>query len=209
MAPCYTTWPQQKSDQRRPGCSGAWSCRCPPAVARNCPRMPRCPRTLTSSGLFRAWPRRPKTRICRPPTRRVCPLCLPARRWSRGMFDKTHTCAGANLSPPLHCGFPQTQSYAVILTDLTRNFIHWAIWDIPADSSALPMGVARVPLPPTPAGAKQVRSYNNTSYGYLGPCPEGVLAHLSPIRSSCRRSALPPCPTSALTQPASRSAPRS
>jgi Raf kinase inhibitor-like YbhB/YbcL family protein len=51
--------------------------------------------------------------------------------------------------------------------------IHWAIWDIPASVTSLPMSVERVTNPTTPQGAKQDKTNidNSTWPGYTGPCP--------------------------------------
>ncbi|APR81773.1 Hypothetical protein A7982_07122 [Minicystis rosea] len=82
-------------------------------------------------------------------------------------------CAGPNVSPPLAwpAGPGGTQSYAVVLTDKSNNLIHWVIWDIPGSVHALPENVQKTATPSAPAGAKQVKSYDNTTVGYLGPCP--------------------------------------
>jgi len=85
-----------------------------------------------------------------------------------------YACAGANVSPDLAWTPgppPATKSYAVVFTDKSNNLIHWVIWDIPFASTALPEHVANAATPPTPAGAKQVKSYDNQTFGYLGPCP--------------------------------------
>lgn len=85
-----------------------------------------------------------------------------------------YACAGANVSPDLAWTAgppPGTKSYAVVFTDKSNNLIHWVIWDIPFAEAALPEHVANVANPPTPAGAKQVKSYDNQTFGYLGPCP--------------------------------------
>jgi hypothetical protein len=95
------------------------------------------------------------------------------------MIPSDFTCAGTNVSPPLQWtpGPSGTMSYAVILTDRTPNAVltHSIIYDIPSSVTSLPMNVEKVANPSTPAGAKQVRAYDNTTYGYLGPCPSGAL----------------------------------
>src|SRR5262249_15198229 len=84
-----------------------------------------------------------------------------------------YTCSGANVSPPLAWtgAPPGTQAYAVVLTDLSNSLTHWVIWDIPSSVAALTEHVANAAAPATPAGAKQVKSYDGTTFGYLGPCP--------------------------------------
>jgi len=87
-----------------------------------------------------------------------------------------YACAGANVSPDLTwtMGPAGTQSYAFVFTDKSNNLIHWVIWDIPSSTLSLPEGVSKVANPPVPAGAKQVKSYDNKTFGYLGPCPPSV-----------------------------------
>jgi Raf kinase inhibitor-like YbhB/YbcL family protein len=94
------------------------------------------------------------------------------------MILSDFTCAGTNVSPPLQWtpGPPGTLSYAVIFTDRSPPpLIHSIIYDIPASVTSLPMNVEKVANPTVPAGAKQVRGYDNSTYGYLGPCPNGAL----------------------------------
>jgi len=88
-----------------------------------------------------------------------------------------HTCAGTNVSPPLSWtpGPAGTLSYAVVLTDKSNNLVHSGIYDIPANVTSLPMAIEKLEMPSNPAGAKQVRDYNNMP-GYAGPCP-GSTAH--------------------------------
>jgi len=85
-----------------------------------------------------------------------------------------YACAGANVSLDLSWtpGPAGTKSYAVVLTDTSNTLIHWVIWDLAGTS--LPEGVEHKPNPATPAGAKQVKSYDDTTVGYLGPCPPSV-----------------------------------
>jgi len=80
---------------------------------------------------------------------------------------------GANGSPDLTwtAGPAGTLSYAVVLTDKSNNLLHWVIWDIPGGTTLLPAGVEKKATPAIPAGSKQVKSYDNKTFGYLGPCP--------------------------------------
>jgi Raf kinase inhibitor-like YbhB/YbcL family protein len=79
---------------------------------------------------------------------------------------------GGNASPPLAwSGVPAgTKSFAIVLHDTGNNNTHWVLYDIPATVTSLPKGIAKTASPATPAGSKQVKSYDN-SYGYMGPCP--------------------------------------
>lgn len=96
-----------------------------------------------------------------------------------GTIPAVHTCADANLSPPLAwSGLPAgTQSWAVVFTDTDfMDLRHWVIWDIPAATTSLEIAIPTDAQPNPPGGgAKQTRSYDNATYGYLGPCPDGDL----------------------------------
>jgi hypothetical protein len=65
-------------------------------------------------------------------------------------------------------------AYAIILEDpdapMERPFVHWLIWNIPADVDWLPEGIPNNASPVTPQGAVQGRN-DNGSYGYFGPRP--------------------------------------
>ena len=77
-------------------------------------------------------------------------------------------------NPPLvWSGAPaDTKSFAVILRDRTfSNYQHWTIYDIPADTTGLPEGVATGAALDEPEGAKQAsNSPGLTGPGYYGPC---------------------------------------
>ena len=84
-----------------------------------------------------------------------------------------HSCDGKDISPPLTwMGAPDgTRAFAMIMDDPDApggTWVHWVIYNIPAEISSLPMGV------PTDGtlknGAMQgSNSWNRTGYG--GPCP--------------------------------------
>lgn len=86
-------------------------------------------------------------------------------------------CAGQQQSPPFEwTGAPEgTQSYALVMRDVTVANVHWVLYDIPVSTSSLPVNVARdtrTPVPP--AGAKQSRppeGFGTDEFGYFGPCP--------------------------------------
>jgi Raf kinase inhibitor-like YbhB/YbcL family protein len=93
-----------------------------------------------------------------------------------GAIPLTHVCAqrgGTNTSPELAwTGAPAgTLSFAVVLTDKSNNLVHAVIYDIPANLTGLPADVDKVYAPPDVAGAHQTLGYDNTTRGYLGPCP--------------------------------------
>ncbi|MSP24296.1 MAG: YbhB/YbcL family Raf kinase inhibitor-like protein [Myxococcales bacterium] len=77
--------------------------------------------------------------------------------------------AGAqNDSPVLAwtAGPPGTLSYAIVMRDLDfqNGFVHWVLWDIPANVVSLPADVDNGGLPADVPGAKQAMG------NYLGPC---------------------------------------
>ena len=87
-----------------------------------------------------------------------------------------HTCErnrGKNASPPLHwSGVPEgTKSIALTFDDpdaLGPTFVHWVIYGIPPDVTALEDGVPTTEV--LPNGARQgVNDFGNLGYG--GPCP--------------------------------------
>jgi Raf kinase inhibitor-like YbhB/YbcL family protein len=95
-----------------------------------------------------------------------------------------NTCAGVDVSPPLAwTGAPAaTQSYAILFENLTTGEIDWAIWDIPTTTTSIPQIVAMAPKPMQPpgiVGASQALITSLVSqeetYGYVGPCPQGVV----------------------------------
>lgn len=90
-----------------------------------------------------------------------------------GVFDAAFTCNGANTSPQLVWSNPPagTLGFAVELVDKTFPLIHWVIYDIPGSATGLPAGVEKVYAPTNVSGAHQTLGYNNTTRGYLGPCP--------------------------------------
>jgi len=99
-----------------------------------------------------------------------------------GLVPQAYTCAtqssqnqdgtGGDASPALAWSNPPagTQSFAIILHDNGNNNTHWVLYDIPASVHSIPRGVAKTATVNNPAGARQVKSYDN-SYGYMGPCP--------------------------------------
>jgi Raf kinase inhibitor-like YbhB/YbcL family protein len=90
-----------------------------------------------------------------------------------GTIPTEHTCHGVNLSPPLHWSDPPpgTRSWALICDDPdapSKTWVHWVIWNLPADARELPEGVTDDEE--LPSGARQGRTDFGTP-GYGGPCP--------------------------------------
>ena len=90
-----------------------------------------------------------------------------------GMIPAKYTCDGKNISPPLKWeSLPeQTKSLAVIMDDPDApmgTFVHWVMFNIPADTSGLDENVPGDSQ--LPNGSLQgMSSFGKTGYG--GPCP--------------------------------------
>ncbi|HWA74524.1 MAG TPA: YbhB/YbcL family Raf kinase inhibitor-like protein [Polyangiaceae bacterium] len=106
------------------------------------------------------------------------PGCAPDNKAPCGIFPKANTGlnGGKSESPELNwSGAPSTtQSYAIILQDLTNvqqgnPFIHWVMWNIPADVNKLPAGLEKTAMPTFPPGSSQ-RSYSGNGYVGSGKC---------------------------------------
>jgi Raf kinase inhibitor-like YbhB/YbcL family protein len=94
-----------------------------------------------------------------------------------GEIPRIHTCQGQDLYPPLEfSGVPPTaRSLALVVDDPDapdpaapkRTYVHWILYDLPADTSGLPAGVSGTHLP---RGTRQgLNDWKRTGYG--GPCP--------------------------------------
>lgn len=94
-----------------------------------------------------------------------------------GEIPKRFTCEGEDLSPPLAwTGAPAgTKSFALVVDDPDApdpaapktTWVHWILYDLPADATGLPEGVAPAALP---AGTREgVNDWKRTGWG--GPCP--------------------------------------
>ncbi|MBX3262234.1 MAG: YbhB/YbcL family Raf kinase inhibitor-like protein [Labilithrix sp.] len=105
------------------------------------------------------------------------PMTLTSSAFDDGdELPPVHSCQGEGgkreVSPPLSWtpGPEGTLSYAIVFVDATTDFLHSSIYDIPADVTSLPEGLAAKYELSKPAGAKQSLSYKGTP-GYAGPCP--------------------------------------
>ena len=85
-------------------------------------------------------------------------------------------CTGGNVSPALAwTGAPaETHSFALLVHDpdapTGSGWWHWILYNIPANTAALPAGAGDPARKLLPAGTVQGRNdYGSTSYG--GPCP--------------------------------------
>ena len=90
-----------------------------------------------------------------------------------GGIPKKHTCDGTDVSPALDWKDAPggTQSFALIADDPDApvgTWTHWIIWNIPAKTTALPEGMAKVGE--SGDGARQGKN-DFKRVGYGGPCP--------------------------------------
>src|SRR5437899_5500127 len=90
-----------------------------------------------------------------------------------------HTCDGGDVSPPLAwSGVPGgTRAFALIADDPdapSGTWVHWVLYDLPAEMKELPEGTATMET--LPNGAKQgINDFRKVGYG--GPCPPPGLPH--------------------------------
>jgi Raf kinase inhibitor-like YbhB/YbcL family protein len=90
-----------------------------------------------------------------------------------------HTCDGDNRSPGLAwTGVPvDTRSFALICDDPDAprgTWLHWLLYNLPAEAVELGAGVPR--KPELPSGARQGIN-DSGDVGYGGPCPPPGKAH--------------------------------
>lgn len=89
---------------------------------------------------------------------------VPASMVFNGQLGSS--CIGGNRSPELkwtHAA-PGTKSYAVVTYDVTANFTHWGIYNIPPDVTELPENAGA-------ASSYPQISNDIFTVGYIGPCP--------------------------------------
>jgi Raf kinase inhibitor-like YbhB/YbcL family protein len=96
---------------------------------------------------------------------------------ANGDIPAVHTCEGRDQSPPLAwSGVPAgTRSLALIVDDPDAPdpaapkmiWVHWVVYNLPADTTSLPAGTSATNLP---AGAREgLNDWKREGYG--GPCP--------------------------------------
>jgi hypothetical protein len=99
------------------------------------------------------------------------------------LIPAIHTAEGLNLSPPLRWGGAPgpTRSFALVLNDPDApagTWVHWVLFNIPAEIHGLPAGLERAPL--LANGARHgscwgVRDFHRI--GYQGPQPPSGETH--------------------------------
>jgi Raf kinase inhibitor-like YbhB/YbcL family protein len=92
---------------------------------------------------------------------------------SGGDIPKQFTCSGADISPALEWSEPPagTKSFALIADDPDApvgTWVHWVIYDIPANLRKLPQNFPKTEQPGD--GSRQGRN-DFEKIGYSGPCP--------------------------------------
>ena len=110
------------------------------------------------------------------PTPTPAPLVLVSDAFAQGApIPVKYTCDGEDVSPHLTwTGIPGgTQSLALIMDDPDApmgTFVHWVLFDIPAQRTTLPEGVP--PQPEVPGIGRQGHNdFGRNVLGYRGPCP--------------------------------------
>ena len=90
-----------------------------------------------------------------------------------GMIPAKYTCDGQDISPPLTWEkAPEgTESFVLICDDPDapgRTWVHWVLFNLPAETRSLPEAVAAEPEPAA-GGRHGKNSWGRLDYG--GPCP--------------------------------------
>jgi len=96
---------------------------------------------------------------------------------ANGEIPRAHTCQGADVSPALEwSGAPEgTKSFALVVDDPDAPdpaaprmvWVHWVLYNLPADVTSLPEGLAPGALP-----RGTLEGYNDWGKtGWRGPCP--------------------------------------
>src|SRR5210317_680396 len=94
-----------------------------------------------------------------------------------GEIPTTYTCQGDDIAPPLEWdGVPENTGSLVLIVDdpdapdpdaPRMTWVHWLLYNLPADSRGLPEGATAADLP---AGVQEgLNDWKHTGYG--GACP--------------------------------------
>jgi len=101
-------------------------------------------------------------------------VSAPAQEPDGRLADR-HSAYHDNISPPLTwTDAPDVKAWALIVEDpdapRDEPFVHWMIWNIPGEATALPEEIANAARPVTPQGAVQGKN-GMGGYGWFGPRP--------------------------------------
>jgi plastocyanin len=103
-------------------------------------------------------------------------FALSTEAWENGGTIPTrYTCDGENVSPSFSISNPPdgTEAFALVMDDPDAPgppFVHWLLWNIPADAGEIPENVPTSETVDALDGAAQ--GANGTGeLGYVGPCP--------------------------------------
>jgi Raf kinase inhibitor-like YbhB/YbcL family protein len=129
--------------------------------------------------------RRPSTEAILPKEQEKLTLRLSSPAFAEGgAIPKAYTCDGKDTSPPLEwSSVPEAaRSLALVVEDPDApggTWIHWVLFDLPADVTRLPEGVPteeRVALGSDGQSARQGKN-DFGKIGYGGPCPPSGTHH--------------------------------
>jgi hypothetical protein len=100
----------------------------------------------------------------------LCPV-----QEASGRLPARYSAYGDNVSPPLSwSAVPDARAWAIVVEDpdapRETPFVHWMIWNIPGQLTALGEGIGNSPRPISPQNAVQGRN-SHESYGWFGPRP--------------------------------------
>jgi Raf kinase inhibitor-like YbhB/YbcL family protein len=91
-----------------------------------------------------------------------------------GALARRYGADGDDISPPLRwTKLDAAKTYTIVVQDPDsrgRPFVHWLIWNIPAEHGSLRAGVAKTGSPLDPGGAVQGGN-DNGGVGWYGPHP--------------------------------------
>jgi hypothetical protein len=93
-----------------------------------------------------------------------------------GNILKRLSCDGAALSPEIQWSSPPAaaRSFVLVMDDPAFGFVHWFLYNIPADTREIAEGASTQST--LPHGAAE--GTNDTDkIGYFGPCPPGTSQH--------------------------------
>lgn len=98
-----------------------------------------------------------------------------------GTIPQQFTCDGSNVSPALtwNGAPPNTRTFALIADDPDApagTWVHWVLFNLPGNSTALPENVARDETLASLGNAAQGRN-DFKKIGYGGPCPPSGKPH--------------------------------